>query len=184
MTSKTLPTPEYLRKRLRYEPETGKLFWLDCDDMRPQWKSRFVGKEAMITMSSHGYFSARFSGCAVYAHRVIWAMVHGEWPVGEIDHINGNRSDNRIENLRHVTKSENAKNKRRPSNNSSGVSGVHWFKRDQKWQAQISIGSGRSKHLGYFSTLEEAAAARLAAEREYGYTDRHGKEPAVRYGVK
>jgi len=103
---------------------------------------------------------------------LIWAMVNGEWPDGEIDHINGDRSDNRISNLRVVTHRENAMNRSRRSDNASGVTGVH--KCGSKWRATIKTSDGY-KCLGLHSTIEDAARVRYLAERAHGYHANHGR---------
>lgn len=173
MTDKNLPSIDYLHKRLRYEPETGKLFWRDCDEMPRWWRTRWAGKEAFTHVNSHGYRTGRIDGVTFKAHRVIWAIHYVEWPDEQIDHINGVRDDNRISNLRVVTNQENQRNASMRSNNTSGVCGVRWHKAAGKWQARIMV-DGRYKHLGLFSSFDAAAEARAEASRQHGFTDRHG----------
>lgn len=91
-----------------------------------------------------------------------------------IDHINGDRKDNRIANLREVARSENAMNSARKSNNTSGVTGVWLCSKTGKWNASIAC-FGDRRWLGRFDTLQEAAEVRAKAERELGFTERHGK---------
>lgn len=170
---KPLPPIDYLRKRLRYEPETGKLFWLDYEGMHQRWRTRYAGTEAFTSVDNKRYARGCVDGCFYSAHRIAWTLYYGEWPANQIDHINGVRTDNRVENLRVVTNQENQRNKAIPKSNTSGVMGVSWCKRDKKWRAEIRI-DGRSKHLGYFNTLEEAAEVRKAASEKYGFTERHG----------
>lgn len=170
--TKSLPSIDYLRKRLRYEPETGKLFWLDYEGMPPMWRSRWAGKEA-FTCKDKGYYVGGVDAGGLLAHRVAWAIYHGEWPSNQIDHINGVTIDNRIVNLRVVTTTENARNAHMKSNNTSGITGVVWDKTKRKWKAQIMV-NGRCVNLGRFNTLEEAAAARKEAATKYGFTERHG----------
>lgn len=117
MASKPLPSPEVLRQLLRYEPDTGKLFWLHrAADLFPSksaaksWNARFAGAEALATDNGQGYLAGRINGRPLKAHRVVWAISYGEWPIGEIDHINGNPGDNRIANLRAVGRTENTRN--------------------------------------------------------------------------
>ena len=174
MTAKELPTVDYLRKRLRYEPETGKLFWLDCDDMPNSWRRQFSGKEA-FTCVCGGYRTGGIKYSGFRAHRVAWAIHYGEWPSNQIDHINGVRIDNRIKNLRMVTSQENMRNIKMFNTNTSGVTGVSWAKSKSKWLAMISV-DGKNKHLGLFNNLEEAAAARAEASARYGFTKRHGTQ--------
>lgn len=173
MTDKNLPPIEYLHKRLRYEPETGKLFWRDCEDMPNNWRSRLAGREAFTATNSHGYRCGAIDDRLTKAHRVVWAIYYGEWPTNHIDHINGVRSDNRIFNLRDVTSKQNNMNAAMRINNTSGVTGVCWNKQREKWQAEIKV-DGKKKHLGLFDSIDAASSARLKASREYGFTNRHG----------
>jgi hypothetical protein len=173
MTMKDLPSIEYLRKPLRYEPETGKLFWLDCDDMPKWWRTAWADKDAFTSLQTRGYRQGAINGKSLLAHRVAYAIYYAKWPEDEIDHINGNRQDNRIWNLRVVSRQENLQNCAIKSNNKSGVCGVYWDKRRRKWEARIGIG-GRSIKLGHFSSLTDAKATRVAASKHYGFTDRHG----------
>ena len=105
------------------------------------------------------------------AHRLAWLYCFGKFPNGVIDHINRIKTDNRIENLRDVTISENCKNLPKPSTNTSGHLGVTWCK--GKWQASIHINK-KYIHLGRFSNIEKAAKARKAAEQLHGYHPTHG----------
>lgn len=171
--AKPLPSIEHLRQRLRYEPETGKLFRLDCEGMPQQWRTRWVGKEAFTSVGGSGYFQGWIGGALHTAHRVAWAIHHGKWPTDQIDHINGVKTDNRITNLREVSNQQNQQNATMRKNNTSGVTGVYWYKDGKKWHAQIRVGKKRM-HLGYFDTLEEAAAVRKQADVQYGYSERHG----------
>lgn len=171
--TKSLTSVDYLRKRLRYEPETGKLFWLDYEGMPNSWKARWAGKEAFTCLDVLGYRVGSIDNVSFYAHRVAYAIHHGEWPDNQIDHINGVKKDNRISNLRAVTNQENQKNRSMKINNKSGVTGVFWHKAAGKWTAQIRV-DYRCKHLGLFDTIEEATAARKEASAKYGFSERHG----------
>jgi hypothetical protein len=113
-------------------------------------------------------------GLRLPAHRVVWAIHRGVWPDGEIDHINGDRADNRISNLRDVTRSENARNAAKPRTNRSGVVGVNWRTSKGKWRAYISEGD-RTTHLGYFDDFSEAVNVRIAEERRRGFHENHGR---------
>lgn len=177
MAARILPTPEQLRKLLRYEPDTGKLFWLP----RPQemftagntsaaancaaWNKRQAGAEAFIS-DSHGYRSGGIFGVKMLAHRVIWAIFYGEWPDFEVDHVNLIRSDNRIANLRRASSSENKHNTRMQANNTSGYKGVTWHRQRGKWAAQIFF-EGRHKSLGLYESADAAHAAYCAAAEKY-----------------
>lgn len=166
-------TPEYLRERLSYDPETGRLFWLDHEAMPRKWRTRYVGNEAFKTPTVAGYRQGAIDGIMLAAHRVVWAICNGEWPTNDIDHINGVRSDNRIANLRDVPHRTNQRNMRRHRSNTSGVVGVNYHKRDKAFRAFIEI-DGRSLHLGNFKSFDEAVAARKAAETHYGFHRNHG----------
>lgn len=183
-----LPTPELLRKLLRYAPETGLLYWRErTPDMFREgcgiytqernckvWNARFSEKEA-FTGNTHDYKRGGIFNKMYRAHRVIWAMETGAWPVDQIDHINHDKTDNRIKNLRVVTNQENTKNQAMNSNNTSGHNGVCWAKRNNKWQAMIGV-DGIRKYLGLFDDISDAIAVRAAAEIKYGFHKNHGKQ--------
>lgn len=166
---------------LQYNPETGKLFWKPrpVDMFKSErdakiWNTRYSGKEAFTCDDGHGYRQGNIHNRKYQAHRVIWLLHTGAWPAEQIDHVSGDRADNRIENLRPVSHAENGKNKRKPSSNTSGVVGVFWHKVHRKWLAKIMV-NGRHKHLGLFGCFNDAVAARKAAEREMGFHPNHGK---------
>lgn len=190
MTKRDLPSPELLRKLLRYDPDTGKLFWVErTPDMFldgaksashncAAWNGRSAGREAFATVREDGYLHGRILGRLMLAHRVIFAMHHGVWPENEVDHINGDRTENRIHNLRGATKIENMRNMKRSSANKSGKTGVHWCKREEKWVAQIRDASGQ-RCLGYFKEKSSAIEVRVEAERRIGYHSNHGRYSSV-----
>lgn len=169
---------EYLKTRLSYDPQSGLLSWLPRDRSEFKsdrayraWVGRFQNREGFTAMTANGYKIGRIGQINIFAHRVAWALHYGGWPDGEIDHINGNRSDNRIANLRVVSTKENARNRRLDHRNTTGVSGVYWHKEVGKWCAAI----GKREKLGYFSDFDEAVKARKAAEDRYGYHANHGR---------
>ena len=177
MAGKPDITPELLRQLMRYEPETGKLFWL----MRSGgtrgdnvFNSLYAGKEAFTCRMGHKHLQGRVFNRPFLAHRVAWALHYGAWPNGEIDHINGNPIDNRIENLRDIPKAENQRNMKRSTRNTSGVSGVSWRKTRKKWRARIKV-DGKEKSLGHFERFEDAVRARQAALVKCGYHPNHGR---------
>ena len=186
MSKKSLPTPELLRKLLRHEPGTGRMFW-ECrqidmfeDGARGgalasmrTWNTKNAGKRAFTTKLYSGYLVGAIFGDSFRAHRVIWALHYGEWPNKQIDHINQDRTDNRIVNLRDVTNRENSMNRTIQKNNSSGVTGVCWYNRDSKWAAYIMV-SGEKIHLGYYDTIKSATNARFKANMKYGFSPNHG----------
>jgi hypothetical protein len=182
-----LSLPTDLGLLLRYEPETGKLFWLprpvtmfldsarSADISARSWNTRYAGKEAFTAANNHGYLHGTLFGKHEQAHRVVWALSHGEWPAGEIDHIDGDRKNNRLANLRDVTPAENRKNQTRSVKNTSGVTGVHWCTTWNRWIAKVMV-NRKTKTIGNFATFEEAVAARAEASRQLGFAAGHGKE--------
>lgn len=189
MAKRPLPSPELLRQLLRYEPETGKLFWRERPvEMFPaerhwkMWNTRFSGKEAFTASNTKGYLLGHIFGRLLLSHRVIWAMVTGAWPTDKIDHEDHDSSNNRWNNLREASQLENLRNQSLRPSNKSGVTGVHWNKRDKKWEARIRV-SGQQIFLGYFDDISLAAAARAAANVKYGFHENHGKV-AAKYHAK
>lgn len=182
MASRSDITPELCRQLLRYEPETGKLFWLPRPrEMFPTqrgtstWNSRYANQEA-FTALSRGYHVGRIFDMMFRRNRLAWVIHHGEWPIDgyDVDHVNGNPSDDRIANLRAVPHHVNNQNNRKPTNNSSGFVGVSPCKKSRKWEAYITA---NKKHIriGTFDTLEAASVARKAAEVELGFHPNHGR---------
>ena len=161
---------EILKKRLRLDPETGFIFWREGE--------RNAGKRAFTYVSKRGYHASTFrhdgKATTLSAHRVAWVLWHGDYPTGQIDHINGNRLDNSPENLRDVVNAENAKNMAMKANNMSGVTGVYRHNMTGKWCAQINA-FGKTVGLGLFTSKRDAVIARKAAERVLGYSPRHGR---------
>lgn len=188
MAAKPLPDADLLRQLLRYEPDTGKLFWRERNASHfPPTKHAAVyamafnremaGREAFTAKDDLGYHQGWLLNQRYRAHRLIWKIVTGDDPE-LVDHINGDSGDNRWFNLRQVTRRENGLNRPLPANNKTGVLGVRFDKRYGKWTASIKVG-GRDKHLGTFSDLEDARAARMKAERLYGYHPNHGRRASA-----
>lgn len=149
------------------------------------WRTLYEGKVAGSIKKDSGRRIVAISVdrvTAMYrASRLVWAYHHGVWPSLHIDHIDGNKGNDRIENLRDVPRKENNKNLPTPIVNTSGVMGVSWSKAASKWRAQINF-AGRQVHLGLFDQFSDAAKARKRAERKFGYHPNHGRtvrcEPA------
>jgi hypothetical protein len=115
------------------------------------------------------YRRVKHNGVSYRVHRVVWEMHNGPIPEGlVVDHVNGNGLDNRIENLRLVTLSENQRNTKLRKDSTTGVRGIGWHKATQKWIATIRV-NNKTFYLGVFSTLLDAVAARLRAERLYDF---------------
>ena len=181
MAKQDLLSVTTVRKLLDYNPETGKFVWrprpkemFKSERGMMSWNSRLAGKAAFTNVGGHGYLVGYIFNKCRLAHRLAYAHHFGHWPKQNIDHINGDTTDNRIANLRDVSTQENLKNQKMPSHNTSGVCGVYWNKPTQKWLASISI-NGKNKHIGLFGDIEEAKAARKAAEIQYGYHPNHGR---------
>lgn len=165
-------TQEELKKLLHYDPETGLFFRIS--------KGRGIStkKPAGCTKTKESgkkYVSLIVNGLCIKAHRLAWFYVTGSWPDKEIDHINGDGTDNRFINLRDVGRIENCRNQRRPKNNTSGICGVHFVKSRNKWQAVITINK-YCEQLGYFDNIFDAACTRKNAEIKYGFHKNHGSD--------
>ena len=145
----------------------GKLYWKEW--RRGRRKSLLAG-----TVNKKGYRSVCFPDKTyMYAHRIVWEIHFGAIPDGmDIDHINHDRDDNRIENLRLVTRQANLKNKGVVTSN-TGVMGVYWNKKTNRFTANITV-NGKTMYIGTFTDLEPAARARKGAERFYGFHENHG----------
>jgi hypothetical protein len=181
MKAKELPTQEYLNECLTYDPETGLLYWKTrplehfvSQSAYRTWNTRFAGKRAFDNNDSDGYKIGALLGVKWKAHRIIYKMIHGIDP-DIIDHGSGDVSDNRIDKLSNSDEIGNGRNQKLRSTNKSGIMGVYWHTALNKWRAQIR-GNGKTIHLGYFDSLEEAAAVRKAAEVELGYHPNHGRD--------
>lgn len=157
---------EDLRKRLVYNPNNGLLTWKEA----PKFHPRLLGEEAGSVRGD--YRVIKLYGKARFAHRIAWWLHYGKYPELSIDHINGNGLDNRICNLREVTHAENMRNTKRCKLNTSGRTGVS--KTKDGYVAYASKDKQRI-HLGSFSTIEEATAARMAADKILEFHENHGR---------
>ena len=146
-------------EHIRYVAETGLFFWSVSD------RGITSGKPAG-SATKYGYRAIKLGRISYRAHRLAWFLTHGSWPTGEVDHINGDRTDNRLSNLRVVDRAGNAQNQRRAhvDNLSCGLLGVTWNKQHKRWQAKLQARKARH-HVGYFDAPQEAHDAYLAAKR-------------------
>ncbi len=156
-----------LNDKYRYCPDTGKFY---AKKSIPKHKK--AGAE-VGHLNGSGYVMLSFEGRQVRAHRTAWFIHYGEEPKGQIDHINGDRADNRIGNLRVVTNQENQMNKRVQSNNKGGTQGVYWDERRGKYQVHLKV-DGVKKALGRFKDWHEAVYAHWYAKMDAGYHYNHG----------
>lgn len=143
----------------KYDPDTGAVYWI------ANGKGR-IKKKAAGTKLKSGYIGICHNGKRYMAHRIAWFLYHGKWPEDQIDHINGERADNRICNLREATNSQNGKNLKINANNKTGVTGVCFDKQTQKWRAYIRV-DFKMIDLGRFADFNYAVDARRAAEKKY-----------------
>lgn len=155
---------DILRSAVSYNPLTGLLVWKRCA-IRPEWWNfKFEGKPAFSVLKPTGYLTGKIFGTHLLAHRAAWAISYGEWPAEYLDHINGDRSDNALSNLRSASAAENQWNKGAYRNNSSGFKGVYWHKPSQSWVARISCNNKIEWASGFktgalaFEAYKEAAA--------------------------
>lgn len=178
-STKCTLTADFVRSILNYDPKTGLFTWkhrsadtfeLAARHSREQiarlWNPRYAGKPAGHC-DSYGYHQIKINSVYYLAHRMAWLFIHGEWPEKEMDHINGNRADNRLVNLRLCSRMQNMANSGRKSTNKSGYKGVYLKARHTKkrWASQIRAG-GKQITLGYFDTPEAAHAAYVKAAKE------------------
>lgn len=152
-------TQQRLKELLQYDPDTGNFFWKVRSNSRAN-----AGDLASKQSFCFGYRQISIDGKTYRAHRLVWFYFHNKWPTHNIDHINGIREDNRIENLRDVTQKVNMQNLQKAKRNSkSGLLGVDWMPKNKKWRAQIRI-DGKKVYLGYFVTAQLAHEAYLKAK--------------------
>ncbi len=159
-----------LLELLEYNKHTGVFIW----KISPVgWLKK--GTTAGTKINESRYSSIKINGIGYKAHRLAYFYVKGVWPLGEIDHINGNRYDNSFINLRDVTRIQNNRNAARRTDNKSGLTGVNWSPSKSKWVSQIGIGK-RQMHIGYYTDFFLACCARKSAELIFNYNKNHGRE--------
>ena len=181
---------EMLREMFDLDADTGLLRWKhrplhhfkatatrSREHIANKINSQHAGKQAFTSRHQLGYLRAELGGKLFQAHRVAFALFHGHWPDGDIDHINGDPSDNRPVNLRDVPHVENMRNQALRSDNRSGRVGVYLHKQSGKWAAAIRV-DGRVQNLGLHLDRASADAARAKAERQHGYHQNHGRKTA------
>lgn len=142
-----------------YDPETGDLRWN---------KTRGSAKAGHLVncVNSEGYLVVALDGKQYRSHRIGWLLHYGEWPVSDLDHIDLDKTNNRIANLRECNDAQNQWNTKREAGKSR-YKGVDWHTKTGRWRARIRIGSGQRIELGYFATEELAADAYAAAAVKY-----------------
>ncbi|MBS87175.1 MAG: hypothetical protein CMN64_04660 [Sphingobium sp.] len=172
--TRTMPPQDELARLLRYDKETGNLYWME----RPG-SNRFNGARAG-KIASHegrlGYMIVTIYNKHWMAHRIIWKLIYGQEPA-EVDHISGRRNDNRLSNLRASDRQTNMRNLRTRKDNSSGHIGVNRTV-DGTWRAYINE-DGRFRNLGHFKTFDEVCRARVAAQNRLNFHQNHGRKAAT-----
>lgn len=163
MSTSIAITPEEVQLMLDYDPTSGHFTW------KIKRRGKNIGVPAGY-LEKTGYRRIRIYGKPYNAHRLAWLYTHGKWPQGVIDHIDGNRDNNRINNLREATLTQNQYNRRVKCTSSTGRKGVSLARREGRYQSQITIG-GVKKFIGYFDTIEEGVCAynkaAIAAQGEF-----------------
>ena len=167
-----------LKQLVHYCKETGSMTWKrrDVSFFKSQrscdsWNTKYAGKE-IITVDGKGYLCGMFFEKRYLLHRMAWLYEYGVFPK-IIDHIDGNRKNNALHNLREVTSQQNHMNQRRSSKNTSGVTGVYFNKRKNIWCAQMKF-NGKTYHLGSSKFFDEAVKMRKNEEWRLGFSERHG----------
>lgn len=158
---------DHLDKYISYNSETG-IF------TRKTSYNSFMAGDQTGAIDNKGYIILSVKRKRVKAHRAAMIMTYGSAPK-ITDHINGVKSDNRIINLRGVTARDNSRNTSKTKRNTSGRVGVHWNKMEKKWAVKIANDNNYNLHIGYFKCKLDAVAARIRAEKKYGYHENHGR---------
>lgn len=161
---------DQIKHAFDYNPDTGVVTWKNPTGPR-------VKKGDIVKCNRVTYGAVMVLGVSIRIHRLIWIYVNGEINKDEIDHINGIRDDNRIVNLRVVTKRDNLKNKCIYRNNKTGISGVRNDDKSGKYRSFINTKDVKYMGLGSYDNIFDAACARKSAEIKYGYHKNHGRNP-------
>ena len=161
-------TQDILKTKFTYCEKSKGLVWDTADN--------YLQKNGVVlgTKRPAGYMSANIDKKMYLIHRLVWLYINGSFPKGFIDHIDGNKQNNSIDNLRDVTPEESNKNLPTPTDNTSGVIGVSWSNHGNMWLARIN-NNKKTVNLGYFKDFEDAVSARKQAEVNYGYHENHGR---------
>jgi hypothetical protein len=167
------PTQQNLKLLCHYDPDTGVFMRI----RKITWTGNIIeSKSVPSKITKFGYYQMNIFGRPYAVHRLIFLYMTGRFPKNDVDHINGDRIDNRWANLREVTRRENMMNVGVRSNSTTGVTGVSRRKDTGKYVAYVDV-EGKRIRLGSFDTLGEAAEARVKASEQYGFHSNHGARP-------
>ena len=173
---KQYPSQKELLELFSYDSDTGKLFW------KAGRGNKIKAGTEVSSKTKDGYLRVTMHYKTYQVHRIVWIILHGEIPEGKlVDHLDGNRENNRPDNLRLVDDSENSRNRAKRSNNTSGVTGVYFDKKRGNWRVQVYNENHKKIMLGSYKNLEEAKRVRdeylVWLEETFGiaYTKRHGE---------
>lgn len=169
-------TQDKLKQLLHYNPYTGIFKWRNK-------KGKVKRKDVAGSTNNNEYTRIVIDYKFYQAHRLAWLYMYGYFPENDIDHIDRIRNNNRINNLREVSRQCNMRNSGNPRNNNSGVKGVCWYKSRNKWYAQIIINQ-KLIFLGYYKSFDEAVCYRLAAEQSVNWSGCDSSSPAYQYVQK
>lgn len=172
MKKKSVLTQARLKELLAYDPDTGIFRWLKTGPGRRL--------DLVAGYESNGYIQITIDSKHYYVHRLAWLFTHGYMPENDIDHIDRDKANNRLDNLREVSQTCNNRNTGNPRDNTSGVKGVYWHRQRNKWRAQICI-NGKKKHLGYYENFDDAVRARHKAEKAVNWAGCDSSSPAYKY---
>jgi len=167
-------TQSELKRICEYNPETGEFVRI----IKRSWKGKEYPCRSLPNSKgdSWGYLQLNIDRKVYKVHRLIFLYMTGEFPTVDVDHINGDRTDNRWINLRLVTRQDNLRNMGLRQSNTSGITGVSYCTTKKTWEAYIGAGNTRLR-LGHYKTKEEAVLARKVAESKLDYHPNHGKRP-------
>ena len=170
---------EQLRKMVHYNPETGVFIWKEREPLTrgdKLFNTRFAGKEAggLSENANDGYLRIKVKGTTIKAHRLAFVLMGEGWPIYDVDHINGDITDNRWRNLRKTNRKANSRNQKLYNNNVSGYPGIFWHSTKNRWCAQIGSAENR-EHLGCYNDFNEALEIRQEREVQLGYHENHGR---------
>lgn len=159
-------TQAELKEKMKYDPETGE--FLRFRKMKKIWV-----KSGTVSGIRKKYVYMTINNQPYRAHRLAWLFLYGKWPDGQIDHIDGDGTNNKLSNLRDVTASENQKNRKLSKGNISGYNGVYLNRRYGTWGASIKT-ANKLIYLGHYLDKEDAIKARKLANEKYGFHPNHG----------